>query len=134
MQPSTLFTAIFEIYNLVSIIQSDRPDLADMKNRIGLLNSELLKNFDETSMSKRNYGDTSEDATNPPKRARISHGGQGGNTGNALRRGEHVYYDRQVVDAFTTAGYTLESNDEDEDGWAPLNQVKQTGTLSVDLN
>jgi hypothetical protein len=75
-----------------------------MKNRIELLDSELLKNFDETFM------------------------------GNALRRGEYAYHDRQVVDAFTQAGYTLESNDEDEDGWAPLNQVKQTGTVSVDLN
>lgn len=81
-----------------------------MKNRIGLLSSELSKNFSETFI------------------------GQAGNTGNALRRGEHVYHDRQVVDAFTQAGYTLESNDEDEDGWAPLNQVKQMGTLSVDLN
>jgi hypothetical protein len=28
----------------------------------------------------------------------------------------------------------LESNDEDENGWAPLNQVKQPSTLSVGLN
>jgi hypothetical protein len=51
-----------------------------------------------------------------------------------MRRGEHVYHDRQVVDAFTRAGYTLESNEEDENGLAPLDQVKQPSTLSVDLN
>jgi hypothetical protein len=95
-----------------------------MKQHIGLLNSELLKNFDETFMSKRTHTDAGEDGTNPPKRARKSHGGQVGNTGNALPRGEHVYHDRQVVDAFTQAGYTLESDDEDEDGWAPLTKVK----------
>jgi hypothetical protein len=43
---------------------------------------------------------------------------EGDNTDNGLRRGEHVYQDRRVVDAFTRAGYTLESNDEDENGWA----------------
>jgi hypothetical protein len=60
--------------------------------------------------------------------------GQGDNTGNGMRRGEHVYHDRQVVDVFTRAGYTLESNEEDENGLAPLDQVKQSSTLSVDLN
>ena len=94
-----MFTAIFEIYNLVSIIQSDRPELGNIKDRIGLLSSELLKNFDETFTSNTDAG---EDDTNPPRRARIS--------------GEHVYHDRRVVDAFTQAGYTLESDDEDEDG------------------
>jgi hypothetical protein len=110
MQPSELFTAIFEIYNLVSIIQSDRPVLGNMQERIRLLSSDVSKNFNDTFMD------------------------QGDNTGNGLWRGEHVYDDRQVVDAFTRAGYTLESNEEDEDGWAPLNQVKHPNTLSVDLN
>jgi hypothetical protein len=108
-----LFTAIFEIYNLVSIIQSDRPGLGSIQERIGLLASDLSKNFNDIFISKRIQGD---------------------NTGNGLRRGEHVFHDLQVVDAFTRAGYTLESNDEDENGWAPLNQVKQPSTLSVDLN
>jgi hypothetical protein len=118
----------------VSIIQSDRPELGIMKEQIWLHNIELEKNFKETFMSKRTHTDASEGDDNPSKRARISHGGQGGNTANAMRRGEHVYHDRQVVDAFIQAGYTLESDNEDEDGWAPLNQVKHTGTLSVDLN
>jgi hypothetical protein len=129
-----MFTAIFEIYNLVSVIQSDRTELGDMKDRIVSLNSVLSKEFKETFMSKRTNTDAGEDDTNPPKRARTSHGGQRDNTGNVLRCGDHVYDDRQVVDAFTKAGYTLESDDEDEDGWAPLNQVKQTGTLSFDLD
>jgi hypothetical protein len=108
-----LFTAMFEIYNLVSMIQSDRPELGSIKGRIGLLGSDLSKNFNDTFMSKMI---------------------EGGNAGNDLWRGEHVFHDLQVVDAFTRAGYTLESNDEDENGWAPLNQVKQPKTLSVGLN
>jgi hypothetical protein len=110
MQPFDLFAAIFELYNLVSIIQSDRPELGSIQQRIGLLGSDLSKNFKEIFMSKWTHGDTDGDA------------------------GEHVYHDRQVVDAFTRAGYTLESNDEDENGWAPLIQVKQSSTLSVNVN
>ena len=98
---------MFEIYNLVSIIQSDRPVLGSIQERkIGLLSSDIYKNIESTFMSKQTHG---------------------------LRRGEHVYHDRQVVDAFTRAGYTLESNDEDENGWAPLIQVNQSSTR-VNLN
>ena len=104
-QPSELFIAIFELYNLVSVMKSDRLKLEGMGDRIGLLNEELSANFDDTFMSKRTC-DTRED----------------------------VYHDRQVIDAFTRAGYTLESNDEDENGLAPLNQVKQPSTLSLDLS
>ena len=103
-----MFASMFEIYNLVSIIQSDRPVLGSIQERkIGLLSSDIYKNIESTFMSKRTHG---------------------------LRRGEHVYHDRQVVDAFTRAGYTLESNDEDENGWAPLIQVNQSSTPSVNLN
>jgi hypothetical protein len=51
-----------------------------------------------------------------------------------LRRGEHVYHDRQVVDAITRAGYKLESYDDDEIFLEPMNEVKQPSTMSVDLN
>ncbi|KAI0248060.1 kinase-like domain-containing protein [Lactifluus subvellereus] len=125
-QPSDLFTAISEIYNLVSIIQSDRPELGNIQERIELLSSDLSKNFKDTFMSKRTQYDTNEGGSKPTKRPRSSPGGQGGNTGNGLRHGEHVYHDRQVVDAFTRAGYTLESNDEDENGWEPMNKLKPT--------
>jgi hypothetical protein len=105
-QPSKLFIAIFELYNLVSVIKRDRPELGSMEeDRIRSLNQELSANFNDTFMSKRTC-DTSED----------------------------VYHDCQVVDAFTRAGYTLKSNDEDENGLAPLNQVKQPSTLSLDLS
>jgi hypothetical protein len=77
------------------------------------------------------HPDTGKGGSSSNKR---SHKGQGGNTGNSLRHGEHVYHDRQVVDAFTRAGYTLESNDEDENGLEPMNEVKQPSTMSVDLN
>ena len=115
MQPFELFAAIFELYNLVSIIHSDEPVPGSNQERIGLLGSDVDKNFQDTFTSKRTHGDTSGDA-------------------NGLRRGENVYHDPQVVDAFTRAGYTLESNDEDENGWAPLIQVKQSSTLSVSLD
>jgi hypothetical protein len=98
---------MFQLYNLVSIIQNDRPELGDIQRRIRLLNSDLLKNFSDTFMSKRTHCDNREEGT---------------------------YHNRQVVDAFTRAGCTLESNDEDEDGWAPLNQVKQPSTLPFNLN
>lgn len=70
-------------------------------------------------MSKRTHGDTGEGGAEPTKRRRQSHKG---NTGNGSRRGERVYHDRQVVSAFTRAGFTLESN---EYGYEPLNQVRQ---------
>jgi len=79
-----------------------------MQERIRLLNSEVSDNFKDTFTSN--------------------------NTDSGLQYGDRVYHDCQVVDAFTRAGYTLESNDEDEDGWAPLDQVSQPSTLSVDLN
>jgi hypothetical protein len=85
-------------------------------------------------MSKRRtLDDPGEDGTNP-KRFRGGCGGQEGNTGNGEQDGEQVYHDCQVVDALTRAGYTSESNDEDENGWVPLDQVSQPSTLSVDLN
>ena len=99
-------------YNLASTIPSDRPELGETQDRIALLSTELSMNFNDTFVSKRTHCDT----------------------GDGLRRGEHVYEDRQVVDAFTRVGFTLGSNDEDENGWAPLNQVKQPSTLSVNLN
>ena len=109
-QPFQLFNAIFEIYNLASIIQNDRPELERIEERIEILANDISNNFKRIC---------------PP---------QGGNIGLGLQCNEDVYEDRQVVDSFSRAGYTLESNDEDEKGFAPLNQVKQRSTLSVDLN
>ena len=124
-EQSELFTTIFELYNLASVDQSKGSPFKGMQERIELLNVELSDNFEDTFMSeKRTQDDTSKDGTRPKR----SH--KGGNT----RNGEQVYHDREVVDAFTRAGYTLESNDEDENGLAPLNQVSQPSTPSVDLN
>jgi hypothetical protein len=113
---------MFEIYNLASIIQSDRSEFGSIQDRITLLDSVVSEECKETFMSK------------PPhesERSQRSGTGQGGDTGNDLHRGEDVYEDPQVIDEFTRAGYTLESNDEDDEGWAPLNQVKQPSTLSL---
>ncbi|KAH9964027.1 hypothetical protein BJV74DRAFT_304161 [Russula compacta] len=51
-QPHILFTAMFEIYNLVSLIQSDRPELGSIKDRIRLLGFDLSKNFKDNSCRK----------------------------------------------------------------------------------
>jgi hypothetical protein len=114
-EPIELFEAMFELYNLVSIIQSDKPEPGDIEEHIESLNSYISDNFHDTLYSKSMPRDADED-------------------GNSLQYGEHVYEDPEVVKGFTRAGFTLESNDEDEDGWAPLNQVKQRHMLSVDLN
>ena len=131
MQPRDLFEAIFEMYNLLSVIQSDRPEIPGTKGKIDLLKSEINKNNKFAFTSERTHPDTGEGGTGSKKQ---SHKGQGGNTGNALRHGDHVYHDRQVVDAFTRAGYKLETYDDDEIGWEPMNEVKQPSTTSVDLN
>jgi hypothetical protein len=97
------------MYNLVSII-SEGPDSKDAVRRVKLLNSDISERFEPGFfMTKRTH----------------LHSDNG--------EGEHVY-DSHVVDAFSQAGYTLESNDEDENGLVPLNNVKQPSTLSVDLN
>ena len=129
---SCVFSVFLQVS--VSVIRSDRAQLGSIQERIGLLGSDLSKNFNDTFMSKRTHCDTEEGGTKATKRSRASHGGPGDNTGNGLRHGEHVYHDRQVVYAFSRAGYTLESDDEDENGWAPVNKVKQPSTLSFYLN
>lgn len=118
------------------MIQSDRPERGGARNFVRLLSSDLSKIIEETftSKSKRTRCDPDEGETRPAKRSRPSHGGQGGKTCNGLRHGEQVYHDLQVVDAFSQAGYTLESNDVDENGWEPLNKVKYSKVLFVDLN
>ena len=133
MKPSDLFKAIFEMYNLLSVILSDTPGSPTTRETIRMLRSDIRKKFKDVfrSKSKRTHPDTGEAGTSSNK---PSHKGQGGNTGNALRDGEDVYHDRQVVDAFTRAGYKLESYDDDEIILEPMNEVKQRSTMSVDLN
>ncbi len=125
------------------MIESDGPPLESVRRRIHLLNMELSKNFVNSfilEMSKRTKDDTDDDNNTDDDDdidddgTRTTKRSKGGNTGNGSRRGEDVYHDHQVVGAFTRAGYTLESNDADKNGWVPLNQVKQPSTLSIDLN
>lgn len=108
---------MFQLYNLTSTIPSE----VSQGERIVSLNPDILENFKDSFMSKKGMcDDPSEDETGSTTRSQGGRGGQGG-----FQHGEEVYHDLQVVDAFTRAGYTLESNEEDEDGWAPLNQVNQ---------
>jgi hypothetical protein len=96
------------MYNLLSIILNDIPELPDTRRTISLLKSDIRQNFKNTFTSKRTQPNT----------------GEGGN----------VYHDRQVVGAFTRAGYKLESYDDDGILLEPINKVKQPSTMSVDLN
>ena len=120
-KPSKLFDVMFQLYNLASTI----PDEVSQVKRIASLSPDILANYKEAFTGTRTFDDSGENRTVPTKRTRGGHGGKGGNTGNGLQHSEEVYHDREVVDAFTRAGYTLESNDEDENGWTPLNQVNQ---------
>ena len=128
--PKELFNAMFELYNLVSIIQSDRPGPGNIAARIESLTSYISENFKEQLKLK---SDADQDGNNPAKRNRVR-GGEGDNIGLGLQYGEDVYEDPEVVKGLTQAGLTLDSYDEDKDGWAPMNQVKQSRMLSVDLN
>ena len=97
---------------MLSVILSDRPELPETSRIIDLLKSDVKKVYKDTFTSRRTHPDT----------------------GNALRHCGHVYHDREVVDAFTRAGYKLESYDDDEIRLEPMNEVKQPSTMSVDLN
>jgi hypothetical protein len=123
-EPNELFKAIFELYNLVAIMQSGKPEPGNIEARIQSLTAYISNNYNEALTSKKTPRDADEDGNNPAKRSCVREG-QGGNIGLGLQYGEHVYEYPEVVKGFTRAGYTLESNDEDEDGWSPLNQVKQ---------
>jgi len=101
-RPYQLFKAIFEIYNLASIIQREMHKLEHTEERIRSLASDISRNFPDQLKSKK------------------------GNIGLGIQYDEDVYQDRQVVDSFTRAGFTLGSNDEDEKGWAPLDQLSPT--------
>ena len=109
--PKELFKAMFELYNLVSIIQSDLSGPGNIAARIESLTSYILNNFRETFYFRTTH--TGSDA------------GQGDNIGLGLQYGEDVYEDPEVVKGLTQAGLMLDSYDEDKDGWAPMNQVKQ---------
>ena len=126
---------MFENYNLVSMIHNDTLALGNIRERIGSLNSDIQNEYKDAFTSKKTNGDAGGDVTTPSKRPR---GGQGGITGNGMRCDEHVYDDLQVVDAFTRAGYTLESytlesDDEEKCRWTPVNRVKQPRILFVGL-
>ena len=107
--PKELFNAMFELYNLVSIIQIDRSGPGNIAARIESLTSYILNNFRETFYFITTH--TGSDADQ-----------DGNNIGLGVQYGEDVYEDPEVVKGFTQAGLTL---DEYEDGWSPLNQVRQ---------
>ncbi len=120
---------MIEMYNFASIIASTRDSSGspDIRGQIKTLNDDLSKNFKDTFMSKRTHDNPGEDGSGPSKRPRESKGGQGGqrdNADNGLSCSEDVFEDSTVVDTLTGDGIVLESDDEDEYGLTPLNQVK----------
>jgi hypothetical protein len=106
---------MFELYNLASATATDELDVKS-RQLIKLLNTDLAKQFPDAFTLN---SDTGEGGSSPKKRPR-----QNPNTGNGLGDSGHVYHDRLVVDEFTRAGYTLESNDEYDPDWVPINKVK----------
>jgi hypothetical protein len=93
---------MIEMYNFASIIASTRDSSGspDIRGQIKTLNDDLSKNFKDTYMSKRDNAD------------------------NDLSCSEDVFEDSTVVDTLAGDGIALESDDEDEYGLTPLNQVK----------
>jgi hypothetical protein len=120
-----LFQAMFEIYNLISIIQSDKPEGGGIKEYIQTPASKIKSNFPHTLKSKRTQCDTNEDGGNPALPPKQGHGGQWCNVGLGLWYGEDVYQDHQVVKSFTWARYILELSDKNKNGWEWVDQVKQ---------
>jgi hypothetical protein len=93
---------MIEMYNFASIIASTRDSSGspDIRGQIKTLNDDLSKNFKDTFMSKRTHDNPGEDGIGD------------------------VFEDSTVVDTLTGDGIVLESDDEDEYGLTPLNQVK----------
>ena len=115
---------MFKLYNLVLIMESDGSEPGDTKADIQSLNTYILENFCETLYLKTTHCDADEDGNSPTKR-NCAHGAQADDIGLGIQYDKHVYKGPKVVKGFTRAGFMLELNDEDEDGWALLNQVKQ---------
>jgi hypothetical protein len=130
-EQSQLFEAMFEIYNLKSVVRTDQSRLEAARSRIPQLKTEITRDFKDTfTTTKRAQNGTNDDGT-PNKRSRTNAGNQGGHVGGGIQDGEHVYDIYEVAEAFAKAGYALEANGEDENGWAPLNEVKATKHLGI---
>jgi hypothetical protein len=120
-QPSQLFELMFEIHGLAPVIRNDQPRFEAARSRIPKLKTEIMKNFKDTfTPTRRPHNGSHHDETGS-ERSRKDPGSQGG---GGHQHGEHIYDICEVAEAFAGAGYTLESNGEDENGWAPLNQVE----------
>jgi hypothetical protein len=131
-QPSQLFEALFEIYNLASVIRHDKSRLNAAHSRIPKLKTDITKNFkDKFTSTKRTHNGTDDGETGSTKRSRTNPRSQGGHVSSGIQHGEHVYDICDVAKAFAKAGYVLESNGEDENGWAPLNEVKTTKHFGI---
>jgi hypothetical protein len=128
-EPAQLFEVMFEIYNLASVVRDDESLNGSARARITKLKNETMVNFKDTftgTIKPRN--DVNDDHPSPSKRSRIY---QSGHIGGVTRHDERIYDNYEVAKAFAEARYSLEPNGEDENGLAPLNQVKATIYFSV---
>jgi hypothetical protein len=125
-EPSQLFEALFEIYNLASTVRKDQAELESSRHRIAKLRNEITKNFQDTfTGAKKTHN------KDPTKESRTNNGNRGGHAGGAPQHDEDVYDNYEVAQTFAEARYSLESNGEDENGWAPLNEVQTTKHFGI---
>jgi len=120
-QSSKLFHVMFEIYNLAWVIRRHQSLRTSARTRIPKLKTEIRNNFLETfTGTKRTHNGGNGDETRPTKQSRTN---QGGHVDGGIQHGD-IYDTYEVAEAFAKAGYVLERNGEDENGWTPLNEVK----------
>jgi hypothetical protein len=125
-EPSQLFETLFELYNLSSAVRNDQAKLESARHRIAKLKIEITKNFQDTFTGTKKTRNK-----DPTKQSRTNNGNRGGHAGGDTEHGEDVYDNHEVAQTFAEAGYSLESNGEDENGWAPLNEVQTTKHFGI---
>jgi hypothetical protein len=119
------FQFLFELYNLPSEIRRSREQLDLVKLDASKLKSHVQGKYKESFMSTKRMHNGDVDGGNASKRNRANSdrlGGQGGESGRN-QQGTRVSDAWELSEEFDVAGYMLESSDEDENGWEPLNKV-----------
>jgi Protein kinase domain len=120
-QPQELFTAVFEMYNLAFVIQRETRSLKNVQKHITDIDQHVKEEYEE-NFTSRKRSTTGTDMSNSPTWTRT---GQSDDP-----RADRLYDARHVSEAFTQAGFTLESTS-NSDGWKPLNKVKEIIRLDL---
>jgi serine/threonine protein kinase len=120
-QPQELFTTVFEMYNLAFVIQREMRSLKNVQQHITDIDQHVKEEY-EDKFTSRKRSMTDADMSKSPKRTRT---GQRDDP-----KADRLYDARHVSEAFTQAGFTLESTS-NSDGWTPLNKVKEMIRLDL---